>query len=229
MTLENLPAHLYEQFARMGKALSDPTRLKILNLLCQTERSVDNLAEKLGHSSANTSAHLKVLQRAQLISRRKEGRRVFYRLAGEPALRLWLALRDTGLEQLPQAREAMNKYASEPQVVPDLGGQELLAKVKAGDVVLLDLRPSEEYDSGHLPNARSIPYAELEDRIEELDDHRRVVAYCRGPYCVAAIKGVDELRQHGIDARRLSGGVAEWRAAGHDVEVDSAPRAGASL
>lgn len=220
MALEDLPNRLYEQFAQMGKALSDPTRLRIMNLLCQTERSVDDLADKLGHSAANTSAHLKVLQRARLVERRKEGRRVFYRLAGESAIRLWLALRDTGLEQSPEAREAMRTYASEPALMPDLSGEELLERVRNGEVVLLDLRPPEEYSSGHLPKARSIPFSELEERLDELDDGRTIVAYCRGPYCVAAIKGVEALRACGLDARRLSGGVAEWKAGGHTLERD---------
>jgi rhodanese-related sulfurtransferase/DNA-binding transcriptional ArsR family regulator len=220
MTLEDLPDRLYEQFARMGKALSDPTRLRVLNLLCQTERGVDDLADKLGHSAANTSAHLQVLQQARLVDKRKEGRRVFYRLAGDQALRLWLALRDTGLEQIPEVREAMRAHANEPALWSDIGGEALLEKVRGGEVVLLDLRPSEEFDSGHIPTARSIPFSELKDRLDELDDERTVVAYCRGPYCVAAIKGVDQLRQRGIDARRLPGGVAEWRAEGLPVDTD---------
>jgi rhodanese-related sulfurtransferase/DNA-binding transcriptional ArsR family regulator len=221
MTLENLPDRLYEQFAQMGQALADPTRLRILNLLCQAERGVDDLAEKLGHSAANTSAHLKVLQQARLVDKRKKGRRVFYRLAGERALRLWLALRDTGLAELPEVREAMRTHATEPALWPELGGEELLEKVRSGEVVLLDLRPAEEYESGHIPQARSVPFAELEDRLEELDDDRTIVAYCRGPYCVAAIKGVERLRRGGLDARRLPGGIAEWRAERLPVESES--------
>ncbi|MFP4599073.1 MAG: ArsR/SmtB family transcription factor [Persicimonas sp.] len=223
MTLEDLPSRLYEQFAQMGQALADPTRLRIMNLLCQTERGVDDLADKLGHSAANTSAHLKVLQRARLVERRKQGRRVFYRLAGERALRLWLALRDTGLEQIPEAREAMSAHASEPALSPDLSGEKLLEKVKSGEVVLLDLRPTEEYDAGHLPSARSIPFSELEQRLGELDGDQTIVAYCRGPYCVAAIKGVEKLRQSGLDARRMPGGVAEWRVEGLPLETDAQP------
>lgn len=218
MTLEQLPSQLYEQFAQMGQALADPTRLRILNLLCQTERSVDELAQMLGHSSANTSAHLKVLQRARLVEKRKEGRRVYYSVAGERALRLWLALRDTGLEQIPEAREAMRAHAEEEALEPDLSGEALLEKVRNGEVVLLDLRPSEEFEAGHLPNARSIPYSELEKRMKELATDRTIVAYCRGPYCVSAIKGVDKLRQGGLDARRMPGGVAEWRAQGLTLE-----------
>lgn len=221
MSLEQLPDQLYKQFANVGQALSNGTRLRILNLLCQTERSVDDLADKLGHSVANTSAHLKVLKQARLVEGRKEGRRVFYRLAGEPALRLWLALRDMGLEALPEVREAMRTHASEEALLPDFAGDELLEKVRRGDVVLLDLRPTEEYESGRIPHARSIPSGELEKRLSELPKDREVVAYCRGPYCVAAIKSVKRLRDAGIDARRMREGIAEWKAAGLPVETNT--------
>lgn len=210
---------MYEQFAAMGQALSDPTRLRILNRLCQAEHSVQELADRLGHSSANTSAHLKVLHRARLVEKRKEGRRSLYRIAGRRALRLWLALRDTALEQIPEVREAMRKYAEGPELVPDLSGDELVEKVQNGDIVLLDLRPSDEYESGHLPHARSIPHTELEERVDELDSDQTIVAYCRGPWCVGAIEGVNRLREQGLDVRRLPGGVAEWKAEGREVQT----------
>ena len=219
MTLEELPKQMYEQFARLGQALSDPTRLRIVNRLCQVEHSVRQLAEALGHSPANTSAHLQVLRRVQMVTKRKEGRRVLYSIADDRALRLWLALRDTALEQLPEVREAMRRYAEDDALMPDIGGDELLEKVRSGEIVLLDLRPSREYASGHLPDARSIPHTELEERIDELQDRdQTIVAYCRGPWCVAAIKSVHKLRQAGLDVRRLPDGVAEWRAEGRPVQ-----------
>lgn len=220
MTLEDLPQQMYEQFARLGQALSDPTRLRIINRLCQTEHSVRELAEQLGHSPANTSAHLQVLLRAQMVQKRKEGRRVLYSLAGERALRLWLALRDTALEELPEVREAMRRYAEDEALLPDLSGDELLEKLENGEIALLDLRSRKEYQTGHLPEARSIPHTELEERIQELEDtDRTIVAYCRGPWCVAAIKSVHKLREAGLDVRRLPGGVAEWRAEGRSVHT----------
>lgn len=218
MLLEELPAHLYQQFARVGHALSDPTRLRIMNLLAQTERSVDVLAEMLGHSSANTSAHLKVLQQARLVDNRKEGRRVYYTIASEQALRLWLSLRDTGLQQIPEVREAMRALTDEDALLVNLSGEALLDKVESGEVLLLDLRPTEEYDSGHLPGARSIPFSELEAQMRNLPEGCDIVAYCRGPFCVAAIKGVAALRGAGLNARRLSRGVAEWRADGNKLQ-----------
>ena len=223
MSLEDLPEKMYEQFAQLGQALSDPTRLRMLNRLCQTEHSVQQLADQLGHSAANASAHLKVLRRARLVEKRKEGRRVLYRIASRQALRLWLALRDTGLKELPEVREAMRRYADGDDVIPDLSGEKLLEQVKNGDIVLLDLRPTDEYESGHLPEARSIPHYEIEERIDELDADETIVAYCRGPWCVGAIKAVGKLRKQGLDARRLPGGVAEWKAEGRSVEF-CAPR-----
>ena len=221
MTLEELPDRMYEQFARLGQALSDPTRLRMLNRLCQTELSVRELAEPLGHSPANTSAHLQVLRRARLVTKRKEGRRVIYSIAGDQALRLWLAVRDTALEQLPEVREAIRQYACDEALLPDLSGDELLRKVERGEIALLDLRPAKEYHSGHLPQARSIPHTELADRIDELDRDKTIVAYCRGPWCVAAIKSVQQLRELGLEVRRLPGGVAEWRAEGRALDVES--------
>ncbi len=221
MDIQELPAELYRQFAAVGQALSNDTRLRVLNLLAQAERSVDDLADKLDQSVANTSAHLKVLKQAHLVTGRKQGRRVFYSLASEPALTLWLALRDMGLEALPEVREAMREHANEPALLPDMVGPELLEKVRGGEVVLLDLRPAEEYAAGHIPQARSVPYTELEQRLGELPQGREVVAYCRGPFCIAAIQCVEQMRRAGIPARRLRDGIAEWKAAGLPVEIDS--------
>jgi rhodanese-related sulfurtransferase len=132
---------------------------------------------------------------------------------------MWLALRDMGLETLPEVREAMRDHASEPELIPDLEGPELLEKVRTGEVVLLDLRPAEEYEAGHLPRAWSVPHEELSQRLADLPRDREIVAYCRGPYCVAAIQSVERMRNNGIAARRLRSGIAEWTAAGHDLET----------
>jgi|SRR5690554_248646 len=221
MSLQELPSQLYPQFAALGQALSNDTRLKMLHLLAQTERSVDDLAGQLDQSVANTSAHLHVLKRAHMLSARKDGRRVYYRLSGQPAIKLWLALRDMGMESLPEAREAMRLHASEPDVIPDFEGSELLEKVERGEIMLLDLRPAEEYLAGHLPRAQSVPVAELSQVIATLPRDREVVAYCRGPFCVAAIESVARMRAEGINARRLAPGIAEWLAAGYRLETQS--------
>jgi rhodanese-related sulfurtransferase/biotin operon repressor len=222
MSLESLPDELYEVFARIGKALSSPQRLQVINLLCQGEHSVAELAEKTGMSPANTSAHLQKLEQADLVEKRKEGRRVYRRLTSESVVRLWLSLRDLGMSEIPKARQAMEAYANEPAADPDLSGEALLEKLEADEVVLLDLRPEEEFEAGHLPKARSIPFAELASRMDEIPDDKEVVAYCRGPYCVAAIKGVQQLRDAGVEARRMMDGVAEWRAEGLPLETKEA-------
>lgn len=221
MNLQELPAQLYPQFAALGQALSNDTRLRILQLLAQTERSVDDLAGLLGQSVANTSAHLRVLKRAHMLSARKDGRRVYYRLSGQPALKLWLALRDMALESVPEVREAMRTHASQADVIADFAGTDLLDKVERGEVLLLDLRPAEEYLAGHLPRAQSVPAAELSQVIDTLPRDRQVVAYCRGPYCVAAIESVARMRAAGINARRLAPGIVEWLAAGYPLETES--------
>ncbi|MGM0556561.1 MAG: ArsR/SmtB family transcription factor [Myxococcota bacterium] len=218
MTLEELPSRLYDRFAQVGQALSDATRLRALNLLVQTERSVDELAGMLGHSVANTSAHLKVLQRANLVCSHKKGRRVFYEIAGAEALRLFLALRDMAMETVPQVREQLRTHASEPALLEDLTGEQLLEKIENGDVTLVDLRPPEEFEAGHIPSAQNLPFDHLEQLIDSLPDDRNIVAYCRGPYCVAAIKGVQGLRDAGLDARRIRFGIAEWKAEGLPVK-----------
>jgi rhodanese-related sulfurtransferase/DNA-binding transcriptional ArsR family regulator len=221
MTLEELPNTLYEHFAEIGQALSNSTRLRALNLLAQTERSVDDLAAKLDQSVANTSAHLKVLRRANLIGSRKQGRRVYYRIASREALQLFLALRDTGMEQVPEAREQLQRHAQEPALLPDLDEDALLEKVHSGEVTLVDLRPTEEFEAGHIPTARSVPFAELEQWVDSLPDDREIVAYCRGPYCVAAIKGVQGLRDAGLPAHRVRFGIAEWKARNLPLETSA--------
>lgn len=221
LPLETLPATLYDMFATIGKALSSPPRLRILNILAQSEVSVDELAARLDQSVANTSTHLKVLRQAHLVERRQEGKRAFYSIANDNALRLWLALRDMGLEELPEVRELMRRYAEEPGLLSLLEGDDLLASIRSGEVVLLDLRSPREFEAGHLPGARSIPAGELAERIAELPTDRTLVAYCRGPFCVAAIQSVQAMRDHGLTAHRLREGVIEWRAAGRELELDA--------
>ncbi len=218
MAIEDLPSSLYDAFARIGKALSTPHRLRILNILAQSELPVDELAARLGQSTPNTSTHLKVLRQAHLVVRRKEGKRAFYSIANDSALRLWQALRDTGLNELPEVRELMHQYADEPHTLSILDGEELIEKAKSGEVTLLDLRFAQAYEAGHLPHARSIPAHELEVRMEELPSDRSIIAYCRGPYCVAAIKSVEKMRQRGLDARRIREGVLEWQVSGRSLE-----------
>ncbi len=223
MSLEELPPTLYDAFSRIGKALSNAHRLRLLNILSHSEAAVEELAERLGQSHANTSTHLKVLRQAKLVTRRQEGKRAYYRIAGRNALRLWLSVRDMALCELPEVRELMRRYADEPDTLSVLDDDELIEKAGRGEVILLDLRRPRSYESGHLPHARSIPASELEERIGELPQDRTIIAYCRGPFCVAEIKSTQKLRERGFQVRRLHDSVLEWHAAGRPLETDRSP------
>jgi len=219
MALENLPSRLYQQFARVGQALSSPQRINVLNLLCQCERTVDELADELGQSSANTSAHLKVLREVHLIEIRREGRKVYCSLTSNSAIRLWLALRDFGLEEIPDAREMMREYAHEDVSLEQVVGEDFMEMVRAGEALLLDVRPASEFEAGHLPLAWSIPLDELEARLSELPRDKIILTYRRSPFCIGSIKAVKLLQKAGFRAKRLREGVAEWRATGRTLEV----------
>lgn len=219
--MKDLATQAYDQMAIIGRALANPTRLKMMNLLMQTERSVDGLADMVGHSAPNTSSHLKALQTAGLITRRREGRHVYYRLANRSALNLWLALRDMGLDESAAMREEMARVSDHDQVLRTLDIDALREGVAAGTLTLLDLRPAEEYQTAHVPASRSIPFAELESRLDELDAETQIIAYCRGPFCFAAIQSVELLREHGFDVRRLYGGIGDWIAEGGALDADA--------
>ena len=196
----------------MGKAFASPRRLELLDLLAQAPRTVDELARSSGQSTANTSQHLQALHAAGLVSRAREGTSVRYALAGEEALSLWLALRDASVAQLAEVERAARDYLGDD--VDAIGREELVARMREGDVVLVDVRPAEEFDAGHIEGAKSIPLTELEDRLAELPADREVVAYCRGPFCAYAHEAVRRLQATGRRARRLQDGWPEWRLAG---------------
>jgi rhodanese-related sulfurtransferase/predicted transcriptional regulator len=202
---------LFEAIALMGRAFASPVRLELLDLLAQAPRSVDELARACGQSSANTSQHLQALRGAGMVTRAREGTRVRYELAGDEALRLWLALRDASAARLGEVERAARDYLGED--VDTIGREELVERLSRGDVVLVDVRPREEYAAGHIEGARSIPLAELERRLAELPPDTEVVAYCRGPFCAYAHDAVRRLRADGRSARRLHEGWPEWRLA----------------
>jgi len=212
-------AELYEQFARVGKALASPRRLELLDLLAQGERSVEDLAGAAGLGVTSCSAHLQVLHRAKLVATRKHGTRVYYSLASDDVARLHGALRDLAASLLADVAVARNAYLGGD--VEEVSTQELMRRSRSGEVTVLDVRPSAEYAAGHIPGAVSIPVEELERRIAELPADSEIVAYCRGPYCVFAHDAVRLLRGAGRPARRLVGGLPEWRLAGLPVAVGS--------
>ena len=203
---------LFEAIAVMGKAFASPRRLELLDLLAQAPRTVDELARVSGQSTANTSQHLQALHAAGRVTRAREGTSVRYALAGEQALRLWLALRDASIAQLAEVERAARDYLGDD--VDAIGRDELVARMRSGEVVLVDVRPSDEFEAGHIKGARSIPLEELEGRLSELPADREVVAYCRGPLCAFAHEAVRQLHEAGRDARRLDDGWPEWRLAG---------------
>src|ERR671932_1190261 len=202
---------LFEAIAVMGKAFASPRRLELVDLLAQAPRTVDELARASDQSPANASQHLQAMHAAGLVTRTREGTSVRYDLAGDEVLELWLALRATSASRLAEVERAAADYLGED--VEAVGRDELRERMRRGDVVLVDVRPGEEYAAGHIEGARSIPIDELDDRLAELPADREVVAYCRGPFCAYAHEAVRRLRDSGRPARRLEDGWAEWRVA----------------
>jgi rhodanese-related sulfurtransferase/predicted transcriptional regulator len=210
-TTDSRKAALFESIAVMGKAFASPRRLELLDLLAQGPRSVDQLARASKQSVANASQHLQALHAAGLVTREREGTRVRYELAGDDVLRLWLALRDTSAERLAEVERSAREYLGEE--VEGIDRDELRARLRRRDVVLVDVRPQDEFASGHIEGAQSIPLDELEQHLDELPGDREVIAYCRGPFCVMAHEAVHRLRAVGLKARRLEEGWPEWRLA----------------
>jgi DNA-binding transcriptional ArsR family regulator len=208
---------VFEAIAVMGKALASPKRLEFLDLLAQAPRSVNELARLSGQSVANASQHLQALHAAGLVEREREGNRVRYAIAGEPALRVWLALGDASASQLAEVERAARDYLGDE--VEEIGREELLDRLRRGDAVLVDVRPADEFAAGHIEGAHSIPFDELERRIDELPADAEVIAYCRGPFCAYANEAVRRLQAEGRSARRLKEGWPEWHLAEAEVVV----------
>jgi rhodanese-related sulfurtransferase len=203
---------LFEAIAIMGKAFSSPTRLELLDLLAQAPRTVEELAKASGQSNANTSQHLQALHAAGMVSRAREGTSVRYSIAGDEALALWLAIRNASVTQLGDVERAARDYLG-PEV-ESITRDELVERLGRGDVVLIDVRPRQEFDAGHIEGAKSIPIGEFEQHLAELPSDREVIAYCRGPFCAYAHAAVRRLEESGRKAKRLDIGWPEWRLAG---------------
>ena len=205
---------LYEQFARIGKALSNGHRLELLEVLAQGEHSVETLAQETGMSVANASQHLQVLRSAQLVEVRREGIYQYYRLADAQVFTLWQIMRQVGESRIAEIDRIVQTYLHDRSLLQPLSAKELIQRLTDGNVILLDVRPSGEFAAGHLPDAISIPIVELKTRLVELPQEREIVAYCRGPFCIFADEAVALLRANGYTACRLEQGVPEWRAMG---------------
>jgi rhodanese-related sulfurtransferase/DNA-binding transcriptional ArsR family regulator len=209
---------LFEQFSRIGKALANPHRLELIDLLAQGERSVEDLAREAAMSVANTSRHLQELRAARLVEVRREGLYGYYRLADERVFGVWRAMRELGEARLAEIDRLVETYLTNRGALEAVCAEELLAKTHEGGVVVLDVRPEEEYRAGHIPGARSVPLERLEAYLEEIPKDQEIVAYCRGPYCVFSDEAVSVLTARGYQASRLTEGFPEWRAAGYPVE-----------
>ncbi|MFM2069043.1 MAG: hypothetical protein RLZZ584_3952 [Pseudomonadota bacterium] len=214
MDSRHLKDLLYEQVARIGKALASPKRLEILELLAQGEKAVEQVAAAAALDVKLASAHLKALRQARLVQVRRAGKRMVYRLDGDDVATLGVALRQVAQAHLVELRLALQQMVTEPASLVEVDRPTLLAQAREGAVVVLDVRPAEEYASAHLPFARSMPLAELAQRLAELPRDRTLVAYCRGPFCVMADEAVRLLRAQGYTACKCPDGVSDWLAAG---------------
>jgi rhodanese-related sulfurtransferase len=212
---------LYAEFAAVGKALGNPKRLELLDLLAQGPRSVDDLAAAADVGVSTCSAHLQTMKEAGLVRTRRDGKRVYYSLAADDVAALWDHLRGVAQQHRPHTELARRAYLG-PDDTDVVGSAELLRRLEAGDVVVLDVRPEAEYAAGHLPGAIHVPLDELGDRLGELPRNREIVAYCRGHYCVLAHDAVRLLNASGVTARRALDGILEWRLAGRPVETGAA-------
>lgn len=224
-----MKVELFDQFARVAQALGSGRRVEIVDVLANGERTVEELSRQVAMSVANTSRHLQVLKDAGLVAATRDGTRVRYRLASPVVYQFWVALRSLAAERLPGVQGLVEAYLGSREGLEPISGEQLLARLKAGEpLVVVDVRPAEEYQAAHVAGAVSIPLAELEQRLRELPHEREVVAYCRGPYCAFAPEAVRTLREHGYVARYLADGLPEWAAAGRGVKAVVQARPGGS-
>jgi rhodanese-related sulfurtransferase/DNA-binding transcriptional ArsR family regulator len=226
--MKDVKGSLFANFARIGQALANPKRVELLDLLAQGARSVETLAGLAGMTVANTSAQLKILRQAGMVESERRGKNVIYRLSGDEVVSLVIALRETALARLADVRQLVHDNFEALDDMEPVGRTELLERAKRNEVVVVDVRPPEEFHAGHVPGALSIPMDELEARIVELPRDREIVAYCRGPFCVLAPKAVAMLRAHGLRARRLEDGLPEWRLSGLPTDADAPGEVGSS-
>ena len=210
---------LYEGFAEVAKALSSGRRAEIVDVLAQGERSVEEIAEEIGQTVANTSHHLRAMSRSGLLTTRRDGTRIYYALASDRVAELWAALRDVAVDHVAGIERLAGAYLGERDGIDLIDNEELAARLKRHEVLVLDVRPEAEFAAGHIAGARSVPIGELRKHLRALPKGGEVVAYCRGPFCVYADDAVRELNRKGFRARRLVDGYPEWKRAGLPVAV----------
>jgi rhodanese-related sulfurtransferase/DNA-binding transcriptional ArsR family regulator len=212
---------LYDAFASVAQALGSGRRAEIVDVLAQGERSVEEIATEIGQSIANTSHHLQILLRAGLVRSRREGTRIYYRLASDRVGELWTAVREVAERHVAEVHVLADDYLGERSTIEQLTLDDLQARLATGNVIVLDVRPEPEYRAGHIPGAVSAPLDSLDELAAKLPKRQEIVAYCRGPYCVYADDAVRLLQERGLKARRLDVGLPEWRSAGHPIETSS--------
>jgi rhodanese-related sulfurtransferase len=215
---------VYQQLSRIGKAVASPPRLELLDLLCQGPRTVDALAREADLTLANASQHLQILHAARLVDARKEGLFVTYRLADQQVCDFFRALRTLAESRLAEIDAIVREFNNGRESMEPVEKEALLERVRRAEVIVLDVRPPEEYRAGHIPGAVSVPLKQLRSHLSKLPRRREIVAYCRGPYCVLAVEAVKLLRANGFRAVRMEQGVPEWRAEGLPVAVGEEPR-----
>lgn len=213
---------LFAEFARIGKALASGRRLELIELLAQGGRTVEELASETAQSVANTSQHLQILRQAKLVGNSRHGNYIRYELATDGVLRLWMTLRETGESRLAEIESLVKEFVTDRSRLQAIGCQELRLRMQTGRTVVLDVRPAAEYEAGHIAGARSLPAAEIEERLKELPKGKTIVAYCRGPYCVFADEAVTLLNRRGFRAIRLDVGFPDWKLWGGPVELGAA-------
>lgn len=219
MSTRNPKLALLTEFASVAKSLGHAHRLELLEQLAQGERPVEVLADRTGLSVANASQHLQQMRRAGLVTNRREGKFIYYRLSDDDVLKLLAALRHIAERNIAEVDRVVRSYFNERDRMEEVSRAELLQRSRAGTVMILDVRPNDEFALGHLPGALNIPLRELQRRLGEMDPRQEIVAYCRGPYCVLSYEAVSMLRARGFKARRLEDGLPEWRAAGLPISV----------
>ena len=226
MNKRQLKDLLYEQVARIGKAVASPKRLELIELLAQGEKSVEQLAIELSIDIKLASAHLRALREARLVTSRKEGKFVVYRLTGPDVAGLWVTLREVAEEHLVDLRVALDQMVAEPKKLVSLDRQALMEQAQRGEVVVIDVRPQAEYEQSHLPFARSMPVQEIANRLSELPKDKAIVAYCRGPFCLFSEEAYELLSNQGYRVHKLLDGVSEWQAAGMPLNTPKQAKEG---
>ena len=225
MNRRNTEQSLYDLVAQVGKAVSSPKRLEILDTLSQSEKTVDSIATRIGISLKLASAHLQCLKAVSLVESRRDGKCVYYRIADSDVTTFWVGLRTLAEKRLTTIQQVLKGFVGEPKTMTPVDRKTLMEKARAGDVIVIDVRPHDEFEAGHFPGARSLPLDQLKKALRTLPKSKAIVAYCRGPYCLLAEDAVALLQQRGFRATRMAEGVSEWIAAGLPIEKNPHDRA----